>query len=68
MTNALKRPKWLVFGVLLSMILFSNYILYRTTLFGPVPDGAAVGSLFDLLVVVPQRISLSFAKGIRLSM
>lgn len=53
MTNALKRPKWLVFGVLLSMILFSNYILYRTTLFGPVPDGAAVGSLFDLLVVVP---------------
>ncbi|MGM0776235.1 MAG: hypothetical protein ACQEXE_06510 [Bacillota bacterium] len=53
MTNALKMPNWLMFGVLLSMILFSNYFLYRTTLFGPVPDGAAVGSLFDLLVVVP---------------
>lgn len=53
MTNALGRPKWLVFGVLLSMILFSNYILYRTTFFGPVPNGAAVGSLVDMLIVVP---------------
>ncbi|MCM3706736.1 MULTISPECIES: hypothetical protein [Cytobacillus] len=53
MTIALEKPKWRVFGVLLSMILCSNYILYRTSLFGPVPDGAAVGSLVDLLVVVP---------------
>lgn len=28
MTNALKRPNWLMFGVLLSMILFSNYFLF----------------------------------------
>lgn len=53
MTNFLKRPKWLWFGVLTCLILLSNYTLYRTTLFDPVPDKAAVGSLLDFLVVVP---------------
>ncbi|MCM3244037.1 hypothetical protein M3598_14895 [Cytobacillus oceanisediminis] len=53
MTISLKRPKWLWFGVLTCLILLSNYTLYRTPLFDPVPDEAAVGSLFDFLVVVP---------------
>ncbi|KON88443.1 hypothetical protein AF332_17580 [Sporosarcina globispora] len=53
MTNVLNRPKWLWFCILASLILFSNYTLYRTSLFGPVPAGAVVGSLLDLLVVVP---------------
>ncbi|MGA5688643.1 hypothetical protein [Cytobacillus pseudoceanisediminis] len=47
------RPKWLCFGVLTCLILLSNYTLYRTSLFDPVPDEAAVGSLLDFLVVVP---------------
>ncbi|MCS0789431.1 hypothetical protein NX021_14860 [Cytobacillus firmus] len=53
MTDSLGRPKWLCFGVLTCLILLSNYTLYRTSLFDPVPDEAAVGSLLDFLVVVP---------------
>lgn len=54
MTNiAVKKPILLLYAVLASLILSTNYILYRTTIFGPVPEGAVIGSLLDLLVILP---------------
>jgi membrane protein YdbS with pleckstrin-like domain len=54
MTNsAVKKPKLLLYAFLVSLILLTNYILYRTSVFGPVPEGAAFGSLLDLLIILP---------------
>ena len=54
MTNSvLKKPRILLYVVLASLILSTNYILYRTTIFGPVPEGAVIGSLLDLLIILP---------------
>lgn len=54
MTNtAVKKPRLLLYVVLASLILSTNYILYRTTMFGPVPESAVVGSLLDLLIILP---------------
>lgn len=54
MTNpVVKKPKLLLYVVLTSLILSTNYILYRTTMFGPVPEGAVTGSLVDLLIILP---------------
>ncbi|MBT2689461.1 hypothetical protein J7I93_14810 [Bacillus sp. ISL-47] len=53
MTKVMKKPSWLCFFLLTSLILLSNFTLYRLPLFGPVPDGAVLGSLLDLLVIVP---------------
>ncbi|MBT2680264.1 hypothetical protein J7E38_14720 [Bacillus sp. ISL-35] len=54
MTNAVvKKPRFLLFAVLASLILATNFILYRTPMFGPVPDGAVIGSLLDLLIILP---------------
>jgi hypothetical protein len=54
MTNSvLKNPKFLLFVVFAAMILSTNYILYRTNMFGPVPEGAVIGSLLDLLIILP---------------
>lgn len=38
---------------LATLILLANYTLYRTSVFGPVPDGAVLGSLLDLLIILP---------------
>ncbi|GAM14559.1 hypothetical protein [Mesobacillus selenatarsenatis] len=54
MTNAIaKKPRLLLYVILASLILATNYILYRTPLFGPVPEGAVIGSLLDLLIILP---------------
>lgn len=54
MTNTVvKKPRFLLFAVLASLILATNFILYRSPMFGPVPDGAVVGSLLDLLIILP---------------
>lgn len=54
MTNSVvKKPRILLYVVLASLILLSNYILYRTSMFGPVPEGAVIGSLLDLLIILP---------------
>ncbi|NKE04500.1 hypothetical protein [Mesobacillus selenatarsenatis] len=54
MTNTVARkPRLLLYAVLASLILATNFILYRTTMFGPVPEGAVVGSLLDLLIILP---------------
>lgn len=54
MTNTVaKKPRLLLYVVLASLILAANFILYRTPAFGPVPEGAVVGSLLDLLIILP---------------
>jgi hypothetical protein len=54
MTNTVvKKPRLFLFAVLASLILATNYFLYRTTMFGPVPEGAVIGSLLDLLIILP---------------
>jgi hypothetical protein len=54
MTNQMvKKPRILLYVCLTSLILLSNYTLYRTSIFGPVPEGAVIGSLLDLLIIVP---------------
>lgn len=54
MTNTVaKKPKILLYVVLASLILATNFILYRTSMFGPVPEGTVIGSLLDLLIILP---------------
>lgn len=54
MTNTMvKKPKLLLYVFLASLILLSNYTLYRTSMFGPIPEGAVLGSLLDLLIILP---------------
>jgi hypothetical protein len=54
MTNTMvKNPRILLYVFLASLILLSNYTLYRTSMFGPIPEGAVIGSLLDLLIILP---------------
>jgi len=54
MSNAMvKKPRILLYAILTSLILLSNYMIYRTSMFGPVPEGAVIGSLLDLLIILP---------------
>jgi membrane protein YdbS with pleckstrin-like domain len=54
MTNlAVIKPRILLYVFLASLILLTNYILYRTPVLGPVPEGAVIGSLLDLLIILP---------------
>jgi len=54
MTNTMvKKPKIVIYVFLASLILLSNYTLYRTSMFGPIPEGAVLGSLLDLLIILP---------------
>lgn len=54
MTNhSIKKPKLLLYVCLTSLILLTNFTLYRTSQFGPIPEGAVLGSLLDLLIIIP---------------
>ncbi|MGG4487960.1 hypothetical protein [Metabacillus idriensis] len=53
MTHSLTKPKWVLFAVLALLIAGSNAALYRFPFMQPVPQGAVIGSLLDLLVVIP---------------
>lgn len=54
MSNTMvKKPRILLYAILTSLILLSNYTIYRTSMFGPVPEGAVIGSLLDLLIILP---------------
>jgi len=54
MTNTVaKKSRLLLYVVLASLILSTNFMLYRTSMFGPVPEGAVIGSLLDLLIILP---------------
>ncbi|WP_409292535.1 hypothetical protein [Peribacillus sp. SCS-37] len=41
------------YTLLILLILFSNFLLYRLPSIQPVPDGAVAGSLMDLMLVIP---------------
>ncbi|WP_121612858.1 hypothetical protein [Mesobacillus foraminis] len=53
MSNVINRPKWLLFLLLTSVILLSNYTLYHTQFYNPIPKGAVLGSLFDFIIIIP---------------
>ncbi|MEH7883342.1 hypothetical protein V7654_03350 [Bacillus sp. JJ1609] len=54
MTNKMvQKPKIILYVFLTSLILLSNYTLYRTSMFGSIPEGAVLGSLLDLLIILP---------------
>jgi membrane protein YdbS with pleckstrin-like domain len=54
MTNTVaKKPRLLLYVTLAFFILTTNFIIYRTSMFGPVPEGTVIGSLLDLLIILP---------------
>lgn len=53
MNTTLTRPKWKWFLFIVSLVIISNWLLYTLPQFGPVPKGAAYGSLFDFLITIP---------------
>lgn len=53
MADAGNKPKIKLFLLLISIILLANYSLYHIPVFGPVPQGAVLGSLLDIMVVIP---------------
>lgn len=52
-TEALSRPKWHWYFLLIGLILASNSALYYSSLFETVPSEAVWGSVFDLLIMIP---------------
>jgi membrane protein YdbS with pleckstrin-like domain len=52
-STVLKKPRFLLYVILTSLILLSNYFLYRTSIYDPIPEGAVLGSLLDLLIIIP---------------
>lgn len=53
MTNTIKKSNILIYGGVIGLILLSNYLLYHLPIMQPVPNGAALGSIFDLMLVIP---------------
>lgn len=51
-TNA-KKTNILLFFIFISLILASNYFLYRIPFLGPVHSGAVIGSILDFMLVIP---------------
>ncbi|RSD27235.1 hypothetical protein [Mesobacillus subterraneus] len=51
--TTITKPRLMLYVILASLILLSNYTVYRTLMFGPVPEGAVIGSLLDLLLILP---------------
>ncbi|WP_147534206.1 hypothetical protein [Bacillus marasmi] len=53
MATALKKKKLILYFGLISLILFSNFVLYRLPVMQPIPNGAVLGSIFDLMLLIP---------------
>lgn len=53
---ALSKNKWLWFFMILSLVIGSNFLVYRLNGLGPVPSGMALGSLFDFLITIPLLV------------
>lgn len=53
MTEAIKRPRLILFLGLISFILISNFSIYRLPFMQPLPNGAVLGSIFDLMLMIP---------------
>ncbi|MFJ7726097.1 hypothetical protein ACIQXV_08010 [Neobacillus sp. NPDC097160] len=50
------KNKWLWFGLLLSLVICSNVLVYRAEWAGPLPSGMALGSLFDFMITIPLLV------------
>jgi hypothetical protein len=53
LTIQVKNGKIIWFCVLASLIIFSNYALYRFSAVQPLPEHIALASLFDLMLILP---------------
>ena len=52
------KNKWLWFGLLLTLVVGSNVLVYHAEWAGPPPPGMALGSLFDFIITVPVLVYL----------
>ncbi|MFK9091476.1 hypothetical protein [Bacillus salipaludis] len=50
------KKKWLWFGLLLSLVIGSNVMVYRVEWEAPLPSGMALGSLFDFMITIPLLV------------
>jgi len=50
------KIKWLWFGLLLSLVVSSNILIYRLKWEAPLPTGVVLGSLFDFLITIPLLV------------
>ncbi|WP_255301643.1 hypothetical protein [Bacillus sp. AFS040349] len=53
MMHAFTKKSWISFFILLSLIIAANTMLYRVEFMKPLPNGVALGSLFDFIIVIP---------------
>jgi len=54
----ISKNKWLWFGLLLSLVISSNILIYRLEWAAPLPTGMALGSLFDFVITIPVLVYL----------
>lgn len=47
------KRNWILFSCLLFLIITTNTILYRTSIVQPLPEGIALATLFDCMIVLP---------------
>jgi len=50
------KNKWLWFGLILSLVISSNILIYRLEWEAPLPTGVVLGSLFDFLITIPLLV------------
>lgn len=53
---ALRRKNLLLVGLLVALIVISNFFIYRLEFMQPLPNEVALGSLIDLMFVIPLLI------------
>ncbi|EKN66502.1 hypothetical protein BABA_15372 [Neobacillus bataviensis LMG 21833] len=52
------KKKWLWFGLLFTLVIGSNVLVYQAEWAGPLPSGMALGSLFDFMITIPVLVYL----------
>lgn len=52
----LLKNKWLWFSFILTLVVCSNFLIYRLESLGPPPIGMALGSLFDFIITIPLLV------------
>ena len=54
-TNMLSvsKTKWVWFSFLLTLVISSNVLIYRTDIIKSIPSEVVIGSLFDFIITIP---------------
>ncbi|WP_174733305.1 hypothetical protein [Mesobacillus harenae] len=47
------KPKWTWFSLFVTLVIFSNYLVYHLDIVQPYPKEMVFGSLFDFIIVIP---------------